>query len=136
MKCQIYLTFNGDCEEAMNFYSDVLDGEISLMSRFVDMPPHIYEVSEEQKNLIMHCTMEFHGCTLMASDTVEPENLKIGTNATISINTDEASATSIFNSLKEGGKELMPFEDAFWGGKFGMLADKYGVQWMVSSEHK
>ena len=136
MQCHTYLAFNGSCEEAMMFYKDILGGEIQMMSRFTDMPPEVCEVPEEAKNLVMHCTMTFGGCTLMASDTIDPDNLVQGNNYSISINASEDEAHAIFNGLNEGGAVIVPFEEAFWGGKFGMIQDKFGIQWMVSSEHK
>ena len=136
MRCHTYLAFNGNCEEAMNFYKDVLGGEIEMMNRFTDMPPEVCIVPDEAKNLVMHCTLNFSGCVLMGSDTIESDKYKQGNNSAISINTGEEEAYAIFNGLSQGGTILMPFEDAFWGGKFGMVHDRFGVQWMVTSEHK
>lgn len=136
MKLNPYLTFNGNCEEAMNFYRDILDGEITIMSRFEDAPQDEFPIPEFAKKLIMHCTLEFKGCSIMASDTTEPDKFEIGSNITLSINAgDFDEGSGIFSSLLEGGHAIMPFQDVFWGGQFGMLVDKYGVQWMVSTNH-
>ena len=137
MQLQSYLAFNGNCEEAINFYKDVFDGEIVMISRFKEAPENMMCVPDEAKELIMHATLQIQGSVLMASDTVESDKFIQGNNYSISVNVknvDEAS--TIFNSLAEGGNIMMPFDDAFWGGKFGMLADQFGVQWMLSSEHK
>ena len=137
MKLQSYLAFNGNCEEAMNFYKDVFDGEIVMMSRFKDMPEDAMCVPDEALDLVMHCTLKFQNCILMASDTVDSKNFKEGNNYSISVSVPiEDEASSIFNSLADEGQIIMPFAPAFWGGKFGMLIDQFGVQWMVSSEHK
>ncbi len=138
MKLESYLTFAGNCEEAMNFYKGVLGGEFQTLMRFGEAPPDAFEVPEEHKNLIMHCTLITRGCTLMASDTIEPEKLTVGSNYSLSVGiADENEASSIYDQLSEGGQVIMPYDDAFWGGKFGMLIDKFGIQWMVSGgEHK
>ena len=135
MKLQSYLAFNGNCEEAMNFYKDVFDGEIVMMSRFKDMPEDAMCVPDEALDLVMHCTLKFQNCILMASDTVDSKNFKEGNNYSISVSVPiEDEASSIFNSLADEGQIIMPFAPAFWGGKFGMLVDQFGIQWMVSSE--
>ena len=137
MKLQTYLTFNGNCEEAMTFYKDVLQGEFTTMMRFSEAPPSAFEVPAEYQNQVMHCTLEAQGATLMASDTIEPDKLNMGSNYSLSVGAEsEAQGAQIFNQLGEGGQVVMPYEDAFWGGKFGMLVDKFGIQWMVSSDHK
>ena len=137
MQLQSYLAFNGNCEEAIHFYKDVFDGEIVMMSRFGEAPDDTMCVPDEAKNLIMHATIQFQGCILMASDTVDSENFVAGNNYSVSVNAgNEDEAAAIFNSLSDGGQVIMPFEPVFWGGKFGMLVDRFGIQWMLSSDHK
>ncbi len=136
MKLNTYLTFNGTCEEAMNFYKNIFNGEFTTFMRFEDAPADAFPVADEHKNLVMHCTLEFDGATLMASDTNEPEHLVTGSNYHLSINASEAQGEATFNALSNGGNIMMPYTDVFWGGKFGMLVDKFGIQWMVSSDHK
>ncbi|WP_412985830.1 VOC family protein [Pontimicrobium sp. IMCC45349] len=137
MKLQSYLAFNGNCQEAINFYKDVFDAQVTTLMHFKDAPEDVMCVPDEAKNLVMHATLEFQDCLFMMSDTIDEANFVKGNNFSMSINVaDVDEALAIFNSLKEGGMEFMPFADAFWGGKFGMLVDKFGVQWMVSSEHK
>ena len=136
MKLNPYLTFNGNCEEAMNFYKDVLDGEITIMSRFEDAPQGEFQIPEFAKNLIMHCTLEFKGCTILASDTTEPDKFVIGSNTTLSINIDNLDeGSAIFYSLLDGGNAVMALQDVFWGGQFGVLTDKFGMQWMIAINH-
>lgn len=136
MKLNPYLNFQGNCEEVINFYKDVLDGEIVMMSRFSDMPPEMCEIGDNDMNKIMHATLTFgEGQTLLFSDNINP-GFNPGNNIHLSINiADEEEAEKVYNSLLEGGNATMPFAPAFWGGKFGMLTDKFGVQWMVSSAH-
>ncbi|MEK6155558.1 VOC family protein [Flavobacteriaceae bacterium 3-367] len=135
MRFNPYLTFNGNCEEAMNFYKAVLNGEFTSLMRFSEAPAGVMQVPESANNLIMHCTLEFEGCTLMASDTLE-EHFAQGNHASLTINVNDAGkAETLFNGLLDGGKAIMPFADAFWGGKFGMLTDRFGIQWMLTSDH-
>lgn len=135
MKIHPYLVFDGQCEEAVTFYKDILGGTISMMSRFSEAPPEM-PFSEDLKDKIMHCTLEFGGGILLASDG-GGEALIQGNNTYMSLNVpEEEEALTIFTALSEDGNIIMPFEDVFWGGKFGMLTDKFGIQWMVSSEHK
>ena len=133
MKLNSYLMFDGNCEEAMNFYKDIFDGEFAMLMRYKDGPPEYSNpVSENQ---IMHVTMKFRGIELLASDAMGNKVIK-GNSNYLSISVDnEDEAAAIFNSLKVGGTIEMPFEEVFWGGKFGSLVDRFGVHWMVSAEH-
>lgn len=133
MQLNPYIAFKGDCEEAINFYKDVLDGEITQFMRFSDAPEGAFQYPDSAKNLVMHCTLVFNDCILLASDNIG-DQMKAGNNFSLSINADdEEQALAIFNSLLDGGVAIMPFDAVFWGGKFGMLIDKFGIQWMVSS---
>ena len=135
MKIHPYLVFDGQCEEAVSFYKDILGGTISMMSRFSEAPPEM-PFSEDLKDKIMHCTLEFAGGVLLASDG-GGEPVIQGNNTYMSLNVpEEEEALTVFTALAKNGIIIMPFEDVFWGGKFGMLTDQFGIQWMVSSEHK
>ncbi len=134
MKLHPYLMFAGTCEDALNFYKDIFDAEEKGIMRYSEMPPGHMEVTKDMENFIMHATIEFHGITMMLCDNLMP-NYKAGNDCYLSLSIDDLEeATSIFNSLADGGNIGMPLDDTFWGGKFGMLTDKFGVGWMVSSE--
>jgi len=135
MKLNPYLAFKGNCEQAMRFYEDVLGGKILMMMRFNEAPPGEFPITDEIKDLVMHCTLEFNGLTIFASDNMQ---CNPGNNFSLSINADDdEQAIKFFDSLLEGdGKTIMPFENVFWGGKFGMLEDQFGIQWMISTDHK
>ncbi|WGH76068.1 VOC family protein [Tenacibaculum tangerinum] len=139
MQGSTYLHFNGDCKEAMAFYADVLGGEMTMLMQFKDAPEEVYKnIPDEAMELTMHCTVEAGSFSIMGSDFLdENETLTKGNNFAVSINTeDEAAAVAIFNGLSNEGSVMMPLEEAFWGGKFGMLRDKYGVNWMISIEEQ
>ena len=129
-----YLTFNGQCEEAMNFYARCLGTQINELHRFSDMPGG--EVSEECKNQIMHANLSYKGTVLMASDS-PPEMGYDGVHKgyAISVNVDNIQdAETVFAALSEGANVTMPTGEQFWAWRFGMLTDKYGIDWMVNCE--
>ncbi|CAL2108342.1 PhnB protein [Tenacibaculum sp. 190524A02b] len=135
MKANTYLHFNGNCKEAMNFYADVLGGTITTSMLFREAPDEVRnDFPEETLDLILHCTLEVNNFIIMASDYYSnSEPLNKGNNFAISLNTeDEEQAVAIFNGLAEEGSITMPLAETFWGGKFGMLKDKYNVNWMLS----
>ena len=131
MKCDMYLTFDGNCEEAMNYYKEVFNGEFTVIMRYSEGPPEYSNPKIENK--IMHQTLVFgSGNELKASDSFH-QPLNKGNNFHISIATEnEEEAVSIFKGLAKNGNITMPFDNVFWGGKFGSCIDKFGVQWMVS----
>ena len=134
MKLITYLTFAGNCEEAMNFYKEALGAEILLFSRMGDSP---MEIPENLKGKIMHARMQIGENELYMSDTFDPSSLNQGNNVSLSIQTDDTiQLEKLFNSLSEGGKVTMPLADAFWGARFGMFIDKFGIHWMFNCELK
>ncbi|MFI5154125.1 MAG: VOC family protein [Chitinophagales bacterium] len=133
-----YLNFNGNTEEAFNFYKSVFGGEFSAFQKFKDMPG-TEKLSVAEKEKIMHVALPIgKDNMLMASDVIESmrQNIQFGNNFQISLIADsEAEADKVFNGLSSGGKVTMPLAKAFWGAYFGMLTDKYGVQWMINYDY-
>jgi PhnB protein len=137
----VYLTFNGNCEEAFNFYKSVFGGEFPYLGRFGEMPPsEQHKMSPEHANRIMHVSLPISKETIiMGSDTGGEwaANYKQGNNFSISITTDSREeADKYFKGLSSGGTVTMPMNETFWGDYFGMFTDKFGVQWMVSFDTK
>ncbi|XZF13333.1 VOC family protein [Chitinophagaceae bacterium MMS25-I14] len=134
----IYLTFNGNCKEAFDFYKSVFGGEYPYIGTFGDMPPQegMPPVSEADKNKIMHVSLPISKETmLMGSDTGGEwaTNYKEGNNFSISVNAlSREEADKLFGGLSSGGQVTMPMADAFWGAYFGMFTDKFGINWMVN----
>lgn len=132
----VYLTFDGECEEAFNFYHSVFGGEIPYMGRFGEMPPAegMPPLSEDAKNRIMHVSLPISKETvLMGSDSMPGMNITKGNNFSLSVNAhSREEAEDLFNKLSEGGTVTMPLADTFWGAYFGMWTDKFGIQWMVN----
>jgi len=134
MQLEPYLLFSGNCEEALNFYKEIFGGTIEGLSRWSEMPPNEKgpQVTPETANRVMHATFRSPGVSFMASDASPgktygegPITLSLGT-------TDLAEAERVFNALAGGGNVEVPMTDMFWGAKFGMLTDKYGIDWMVN----
>lgn len=132
-----YLNFDGQTEEAFNFYKSVFGGEfmgngIMRMSGVPGMP----DLPEEEKNRVMHVSLPLeNGQVLMGSDIVPSmgHKLTIGNNNYISIFTDSREESDkLFNALSEGGEIEMPMQDQFWGDYFGSFKDKFGICWMIN----
>lgn len=130
-----YFHFADQAEEAMNFYKSVFGGEFRIFQRYRDVPGGEKMPAEDQE-LIMHITLDIgKGILLMASDTPgamgpKPEP---GNNYHICIQAEsEAEADRYFNGLSPKGRVEMPMNKTFWGAYFGMLADRFGIRWMIN----
>jgi len=134
----IYLTFNGNCEEAFNFYKSVFGGEFFNFSRMGEVPPaEGYQMPDGEKNKIMHVALPISKETvIMGCDSSSYSgNAVFGNNFSISINTqDKEEAERFFTALSDGGKIVMPLEKTFWNAYFGMFTDKFGINWMVNCD--
>lgn len=138
-KVNVYLSFNGNCEEAFNFYKSVFGGEFNGVYRFKDMPPSDFVVPEEFKNHIMHMGLPISGETiLMGSDCIElsPEQKWLqGSNFSIAVGvTSDEEAHRVFEGLSEGGNVSMPLQTTFWSPLFGVVKDRFGIEWMIDME--
>ena len=133
----IYLNFMGNAEEAFNFYKSVFGGEFPYVGRFGEIPPgEGPPMPEESKNKIMHISLPISKETIiMGSDTGGEwaKDYKAGNNFSISVNADtKEECEKIYNALSAGGVQTMPLAKTFWSEAFGMLTDKFGINWMVS----
>jgi len=125
---QTYLTFNGNCREAMNFYTDALDAELHLMEG-EEAPGAPADFADR----IMHARLHKGSAVLMASDSMVANPVTFGSNFSVSIDCENtAEQDRYFAALSAGGKVTMPLADMFWGARFGMLTDKFGVNWMLN----
>lgn len=134
----IYLNFNGNCEEVFKFYKSVLGGEFNYMGRYSEMPAQndMPKLTEEDKNKIMHVGLPISKETmLMGCDNIKEyqAHTKVGNNFSIMLSTgSREEADNMFAGLSAGGKVWSPMKEEFWGDYMGMFTDKYGVNWMVS----
>lgn len=137
-----YLNFDGNCEEAFNFYKSVFGGEFMYIGRFGEMPPMegMPPMSDEFKKRIMHVSLQVGETTLMGSDSggdCGGPRFILGNNISLSISAEtKAGADKLFDALSAGGDTVMPMDEMFWGEYFGMLTDKFGVNWMISVRMK
>lgn len=135
MKVNPYLNFDGKAEEAFHFYRSVFGGEFTAVMK-MDTAPGWDNLSEEEKDRIMHISLPIGKDTvLMASDIVPSmgHTLNQGNNLYISLHPESREeADRLFNGLSKGGEVEMPMEDQFWGDYFGSFTDKFGVKWMVN----
>jgi PhnB protein len=134
-----HINFNGNAEEAFNFYKSVFGGEFVKIVRFKDISSAEYPVAEKEANKIMHIALPIGDNMLLANDV--PEILgKVNENenrSKISISTaSREEADKLYKGLSEGGQVEMPIEDSPWGSYFGMFRDKFGIEWMVEYESK
>jgi len=130
---QPYISFNGNCNEAINFYKDALGGKILYVQRYGDSPMKGMGPDEG----IMHCTLRFGETELMACDNPGHDDfpLHVGNNISLSYSSnDPVGAESIFAKMAEGGKITMPMAETFWAERFGMLTDKFGINWMFNCD--
>lgn len=132
-----YLTFLGNCEEAFNFYKSVFGGEFAYIGRFGEMSAEDgKQMPEEDKNKIMHVSLPMgNGSILMGSDTGGEwaAHTKVGNNITLSLNAEsKENADDLYTKLSAGGNQTMPMNQTFWGDYFGMLTDKFDINWMIS----
>ena len=128
-----YLFFNGRCEEALGFYQKALGAELQFMMRYKESPepppPGMTPPNWGEK--IMHASMKIGSTIVMASDGCGDGAKFEGFSLSISVNT-EAEARNIFTALSDGGQVKLPLTKTFWSPCFGMLADKFGIGWMVT----
>ena len=130
-----YLNFNGNTEEAFNFYKSVFGGEFITVQRFGNTPESD-RVPEAEKNKLMHISLPIgKGNYIMGTDALESMGHKVimGTNIQMSVSTDSVEETDkLFAAMSAGGKVTVPLAKMFWGDYFGMCTDKFGIQWMFS----
>jgi len=134
-----HINFNGNAEEAFNFYKSVFGGEFANIVRFKDMAGADFPMAEHEADKIMHIALPIGKNVLMANDvpefmgrTNENEN-----RSKISISAEsKEEVDKLFNGLSAGGQVEMPISESPWGSYFGMFRDKYGIEWMVDFDPK
>lgn len=139
MSVEVYLFFNGRCEEAIAFYQQTLGATVEMKMKFSDNP------EPENKDCptppgwadkVMHASVMVGPTRLMMSDGNTPEATQFS-GFSLSLNPpDEAACHQVFAALAEGGQVTMPLTPTFWAPLFGMLTDRFGVSWMVSAPHQ
>lgn len=136
MGLDIYLNFNGNCREAVEFYTEVFAAKKQPIMTFGDTPPDPnFQLPEEAKNLIMHTFLVINGTKVMFSDLFPGMPFTQGNNISLTyVSKDKDQIVSIYNKLKEGGKIDMELQETFWSKCYGNLTDKFGIPWQLSTE--
>lgn len=140
MELHSYLFFQGNCQEALEFYASALNGEIVEFHAYNENPEFAKTLPEEWQTKWMHASFKSGDIFFMAADVMPAKAGEYGANVsyetspiTLSLNFhSEDREIEVFNKLAEGGSITMPLQDTFWGAKFGMLTDKFGIKWMFN----
>lgn len=134
MQVQPYLFFDGRCEEAIEFYRQAIGAEVGMLMRFKDAPPDACPegaMPAGVENKVMHAALKIGGTTVMASDGRNTGNPNFQGFALSLDAANDAEAKRLFDALSDGGEVRMPLDKTFFASSFGMVADKFGVGWMV-----
>jgi PhnB protein len=128
MQIQPYLFYNGRCDEAIDFYRGAVGAEVTMLMRYKDSPEPTSHGNEEK---VMHASLRIGDTTVLVSDGRCSGQLNFQGFALTLIVPNDAEAERFFTALGDGGKVQMPLVKTFFSSKFGMLADRFGVLWMI-----
>jgi len=130
----ITLAFNGNAEEAFNFYKSVFGGEFIHVQRMSDIPHPPQETAEGDRNKILHMALPVGHSVIAGMDVPSGRPaVSFGSNFMVNLETEsEAETKKIYDGLSQGAQISIPLDHQFWGAYFGMLTDKFGIQWMIS----
>ena len=134
MSLSTYLTFDGNCREAFEFYRSVFGGEFTSFQTFADAPPDM-PVPEAEKDRVMHVSLPIGSSVLMGSDRASGFGppLVVGNNFSITLEgKSKAHCDEVFAALSDGGSVLMPLQETFWGAYYGLWTDRFGINWMAN----
>lgn len=130
MHIHSYLTFNGNCREAMNFYKNCLGGELRLQT--IGESPMSDKMPPQMQACVLHGTLTREGLVLMGSDMVSEQGLVKGNAVSLMLNcSSEEEIRNTYTKLADGGNATHPLENTFWGALFGDLTDKFGNNWLL-----
>ncbi len=127
-----YLNFNGNAGEALAFYGKAFDGEVLFQQTYGDSP--MEGMDEAWKDKVMHAIFQAGSLSFMVSDVMHTDQkVTPGSNTQLSLNfKHEEDIDRVFAALSDGARITMPLQDTFWGAKFGMLTDKFDINWMFN----
>ena len=131
MQVNPYLSFDGTCAEAFRFYEGCFKGRIGMMMKYSDAPM-AEGMAPEARDRVMHVSLEVGGTSLMGSDSPIGRHQAMQGAYVSLMMSDAAEAERVFGALAEGGVVHMPLGETFWAERFGMVADRFGIAWMVN----
>lgn len=130
-----YINLNGTAARAIKFYERVLGAKPAAILRMGEVPGA--EIAPEHKNRVMHCELRIGNAVFMMADTMPSKPVAAGENAHISLQFDDDNdLLQKYDALAAGGKPLYPPHDAFFGSKFGMVVDQFGLSWLLVGPEK
>jgi PhnB protein len=131
-----YLNFQGQTEEAFARYAKAFGTQVTMITRFSDMPAGPAELPDDERNLVLHAELPIiGGHVLMATDMLKSmgQQTRIGNNTTLCLDVDsKEEADRLYGALSEGGSEGSPMADMPWGAYWGVTLDRYGIRWMIN----
>lgn len=131
-----YLVMDGNAKEAIQFYEKALDAQVVMVQTFGEMPANPdFPLPDSARDRISHALLKVGETDLMFSDTFPGQPVQSSNQVQICIMTDQAEqAKRIYEALREGGQVVMPLQETFWSPAYGIVADKFGVNWSISTE--
>jgi PhnB protein len=130
-----YISFKGNCKEAMDFYKDKLGAEVLFSETYGNSP--MADKAPGQEDKIMHTSIKIGDSVIMACDNVfdEKNPTVVGNNISLALgSSDVAHAEKVFDAMSDGATIVMPMQETFWAERFGMLTDKFGINWMFNCD--
>ena len=133
MQLELFINFDGNCREAVEFYAKVFKSSVNNLMTYGDAPPDpSYTLAEADRNRIMYAGIPIGGMVVMFMDYPSGGGFVKGNNINPTVSTDDkAEVTRMFNELKEGGKVFMDLQKTFFSEWYGMVEDKFGVIWQL-----
>ncbi|MFY8022158.1 MAG: VOC family protein [Bacteroidia bacterium] len=132
MNIKPYITFNGNAEEALNFYAACFNAEILGINRYETAP---MDLPAGYENKVLHAELKIGEQSILCCDTMPGNTFTEGNNFSLSIDYPQIMELEVlFAKLAAGGKIEMPLQDTFWGARFGILQDKFGIRWMLNCD--
>lgn len=136
-KIDPYLTFGGKAAKAIDLYARALGAEVESVMRFADAPGMGHTVPESHKNRVMHAVLRIGDERFMLMDATPDVAVPSASNVQVALDLDDpAELVQRFDALAAGGVVRVAPHDAFWGGKFGMLTDAFGIRWIFNCQTK
>jgi len=127
-----FLSFDGNCREAMEFYKECFGAELYLLP-FSEVPGNVLSEGQKALHRIMHSSLSKGSTFLMAADTMPGMPFQPGNNFAVAIHPESLEETErLFTALGEKGEVTMALQNTFWNARFGMLTDRFGIRWMFN----
>lgn len=138
MSLNVYLIFNGNCRQAVEFYAEVFGTDKPHIMTFGEGPSNPdYPLPEEAKDRVMHTNLQIQGSTVMFSDTFPGHPFTEGNNFSLTVvSKDVEEIEALYRKLSEGGKVGMELQETFWSKRYGTLTDKFGIGWQLSHSNE